>query len=51
MGIEIHVEDRLLGHARFHRGSLGDSCGMAEIRRGSNGTGMMYCGPKRGRVP
>ena len=25
--------------------------GTTEMRRGSNGAGMMYCGPKRGRWP
>jgi hypothetical protein len=31
--------------------ALATAIGIAEIRRGSNGTGMMYCGPKRGRLP
>jgi hypothetical protein len=31
--------------------ALATATGIAEMRRGSKGTGMMYCAPKRGRTP
>jgi hypothetical protein len=31
--------------------ALATAIGIAEMRRGSKGTGMMYCGPNFGRLP
>ena len=49
--VAAHVDDRPPRDAAIHGGACATAVGMVWIRRGSNGTGMMYSRPKRGREP
>ena len=48
--VGVHVDDGLRATPES-MAAWATAGGMTEISRGSNGTGMMYSGPKRGRAP